>query len=232
MLRLKARVRKKTGKGEAKKIRKKGNIPATLYGKKVKGGLPLEIEKGEFQKFLKEKKGEGRVFIIEIEDEGKKEEHEVVVKETQWDWLEESLQHIDFYKITAGRKIGVRIPLNFVGKARGEKEGGIVEHLAREVEVEALPSQIPSSLEVDITNLGIGDFLTVKDIPCPQGVKILSPPEEVVVTVLSPVTEEEVEKLEEEKVTPTPEVEVVKKKVEKEEEVFPPEKPAEQEEKK
>lgn len=206
-VRLKVKLRDKVGKGYARKLRREGGLPAILYGPHLKISLPLEIEREDLHGFTSSlSKGE-TVITLDIINEKKNKEREVIVKDVQRDWLRGGLQHIDFYEITRGEEVSTAVPLSFIGKAEGEKLGGVVEHLLRDVKIECLPSNIPLNIEVDISSLDIGDFVDIKDLAIPSGVKVVNHPEERVVAVLPPTrVEEEVEEEEAEE-----EVEVIGK---------------------
>ncbi len=207
-VKLKVKLRDKIGTGYARKLRKKGGLPAILYGPHLKINLPLEIEQEDLRELISRlSKGE-TVITLNIINEKKNKEREVIVKDVQRDWLKEGLQHIDFYEITQGEEVSTAVPLSFIGEAKGEKLGGVVEHLLREVKVECLPRNIPSHIEIDVSSLDIGDYVNIKDLTIPSGVKVVNHPEERVVTVLHPTKiEEEVEEEEVEE-----EVEVIGKK--------------------
>ena len=214
--RLKVRVRYKKGKGYARKLRRKGFVPAILYGHRLKESIPLEVELKEFRRFLSlHPEAREKVFVLEVADQKGESEREVILKDIQYEPLKGILQHIDFYEITRGEKVTTFVPLSFVGEAKGVKKGGVVEYLRRELEIECLPQDIPSTIEVDITSLDVGDHLNVKDLKIPPKVRVLAHPEERVLSVVSPVRKEEIEE-EGVKVSPE-EVEVVGRKKEKEE---------------
>jgi len=214
---LKVKIRDKTGKEYAQKLRRKGALPAILYGPHLKKSLPLELGEEDLHGFLSHLlKGE-KVITLDIINEEKNKEREVIIKDVQRDWLKGNLQHIDFYEITRGEEVSTIVPLSFIGKAKGEKMGGVVEHLLREVKIECLPKNIPSAIEVDISSLDIGDFLDIKDLVIPSGVKVINHPEERVVTVLAPTRVEEEEVLEEKE----EEVEVISRKEKEGEDVSP-----------
>jgi len=215
---LKVKIRDRKGKGYARKLRREGNIPAILYGHHLRQSIPLEVELKEFRGFLSSYPGaREKVFILELADQKMNNQREVIVKDIQYDPLKRVLRHIDFYEITRGEKVTTVVPLSFVGEAKGVKKGGVVECLRRELEVECLPIDIPSAIEVDITLLDIGDHLSIKDLKISSKIKLIAHPEDRVVSVVSPVRREEIEKIEEEvKVSPE-EVEVVGKKKEEEE---------------
>lgn len=214
-LTLKAKLREKTGKGYARKLRREGMIPAVLYGPHLKESISLEVEKKDLKDIVSHRSPHEHILTLDIVNQRANKKREVIVKSAQRNWLRGGLQHIDFLEVTRGEKLTTTVPLSFMGKTQGEKVGGIVEHLVREVEVECLPRDIPPVIEVDVTPLDIGDSLRVKDLKVPPQVKVITHPEEIVVSVISPAPEEVVV-TEEEKV-PAEEVEVVGEKKEEEE---------------
>lgn len=214
-LTFKAKLREETGKGYARKLRREGMIPAILYGPHLKESIPLEVEKKELRDIMSHQRPHEQILTLDIVNQKVNKKREVIVKSAQKNWLRGGLQHIDFLEVTRGEKLTTTVSLSFVGKTRGEEVGGIVEHLVREVEVECLPGDIPPVIEVEVTPLGIGESVKVKDLRVPPQVKVITHPEEIVVSVISPAREEEVV-VEEEKVT-AEEVEVVDEKKEKEE---------------
>lgn len=214
-VRLKVKLRDRVGKQYARKLRKEGGLPAILYGPHLKISLPLEIEQEDLREFASRlSKGE-TVVTLDIINEEKNKEREVIIKDVQRDCLNGNLQHIDFYEVTRGEEVATAVPLSFIGKAEGEKLGGVVEHLLREVKIECLPQNIPLNIEIDVSSLEIGDFVDIKNLAIPSGVKIINHPEERVVTVLHPTRVEEEEVVEE----VGEEVEVIGKKEREGEEV-------------
>jgi len=216
---LRAKLRNGKGKSYTRKLRKRRNTPAVLYGHHLKKNLLLEIENRELYAFLSRYLKGGKVIKLQIANKKENRESmskEVIIKSIQEDPLKRTPQHIDFYEITWGEKVTATVPLSFLGRSRGEEKGGIVEHLLRELVIECFPEKIPSTIEVDITSLDIGDSLQVKDLRVPSGITIKNPPQEIVLSIISPRGKEKLEELEEEKVE---EVEVItekKEKVEKE----------------
>lgn len=186
---LKVKLRDRTGKEYVKKLRKNGLLPAVLYGPHLKKSLPLEVDIKELRSFLSQS-DKAKIITLEITDQKTDKQHNVIIKDLQWDLIKGDLQHLDFYAVTRGETVTTTVPISFVGKSQGEKIGGIVEHLVRELDLECLPKDLPSIIEVDITPLGLGDSLSVGDIKVPSGIKVLTHPQEVVVSVVSPAKEE------------------------------------------
>lgn len=214
-VRLKVKLRDRVGKQYARKLRKEGGLPAILYGPHLKISLPLEIEQEDLREFTSRLSEGEMVITLDIINEEKNKEREVIIKDVQRDCLNGNLQHIDFYEVTRGEEVATAVPLSFIGKAKGEKSGGVVEHLLREVKIECLPQNIPLNIEIDVSSLEIGDFVDIKDLAIPSGVKIINHPEERVVAVLHPTRVEEEEVVEE----VGEEVEVIGKKEREGEEV-------------
>jgi len=186
---LKVKLRDRTGKEYVKKLRKNGLLPAVLYGPHLKKSLPLEVDMKELRSFLSQS-DKAKIITLEITDQKTDKQHNVIIKDSQWDLIKGDLQHLDFYAVTRGETVTTTVPISFVGKSQGEKIGGIVEHLVRELDLECLPKDLPSIIEVDITPLGLGDSLSVGDVKVPSGVKVLTHPQEVVVSVVLPAKEE------------------------------------------
>lgn len=186
---LKAIKREKTGKEYAKKLRLKKVIPAILYGKGIKP-VALEIDGKELQDILKSGARENVVINLKVEGDPKIKEKTVLIREIQVDPVKEHIFHVDFNTISLTEKIKVKVPVHERGEAPGVKEGGIIDHVHREVEVECLPTEIPNRIDVSIDGLNIGDARYVKDLTFPKGVKCTLDPEEIVLSILAPKAEE------------------------------------------
>ncbi|MFN3567979.1 MAG: 50S ribosomal protein L25/general stress protein Ctc [Caldimicrobium sp.] len=179
---LQAETREKTGKEVSKKLRKKGLIPAILYGKDIQP-IPLTIRYSDFEKIYNKVKGETVIYTLEFND--KEFKKQAILKEIQRDPLTDRIIHIDFQSIEEGRPIEVEVPLEFVGKPIGITKGGILEIMLHELTIECLPSEIPDKIVVDISGLDIGDSLHVKDVQVPQGLKVKDHPEDTIATVVA-----------------------------------------------
>lgn len=211
MINLSAKIRKDLGK-KNKKFDQKDSLVAVLYGPEIKN-LPLELNRKEFEKVYKEA---GESSLISLSLEGKKEKFFVLIHEIQLDPLTGKLIHIDFYQPRLKEETEARIHLVFEGEAPAVKElgGTLVKNIA-EVEVKALPQNLPREIKVNIEGLKtFQDHILIKDIKLPEGVKILKKPEEIIVLVAPP------EKVEEELVKPIEEkVEEIGKVEKKKEEI-------------
>jgi len=175
------------GKGGARSLRRDGKIPAVLYGPK-RGTTAVFLDAKEFEKKLG---SQVRTQIVRLQSESDELSGRLVIlKETQRHPLSRSPLHADLYEVDVTAKIRVAVPIHFGGKAAGVELGGILQPIRREVEVLCLPLQIPESLEVDVSPLGIHDSLHVSDLSAPSGVEIPYDADFAIVTVLPPVVEE------------------------------------------
>ena len=199
---LKVVLRNETGKEANRKFRKEGMVPGVLYSPHDKSNLLLKIKREELTKLLTDNKR--GLLNLEIDDGKKKSKRLAMVKDFQYNSLKKQLVHIDFYGVTLKEKLTMRINVELFGESIGVKEGGILEFDLREVEVECLPSDVPGSFKLDISDLKIGDHLSVKDIEIPEGIKMLTESEKLIVSVSHP-TKQEVEAEEEEEAEETQE---------------------------
>ncbi|MGB9812911.1 MAG: 50S ribosomal protein L25/general stress protein Ctc [Thermovenabulum sp.] len=182
---LKAAERKLEGKGALKALRRAKKIPAVLYGKNMENKY-LAVDELEFLKAIK---GHGESVLIDLILNNEK--HTVIIKEIQKDYLNNVINHIDFYRVSMTDKIEVDVPIVLKGEPEGVKMGGVLQHQLDELTIEALPQDIPEHIEVDISHLKIGDVLTVKEIKLSDKITVLDDPDEIVVAVLAPTIEEE-----------------------------------------
>ncbi|MCJ7664245.1 MAG: 50S ribosomal protein L25 [Desulfobacterales bacterium] len=186
---LAAQWREGKGKEEARRLRHQGLIPAVVYGQRQET-IPVTLNPQELAKVLHG--GAGERTLINLTIEGLKDgpiTKTVILKEKQIDPLKRTWLHVDLYTIAMDEEISVGIPVRIVGKAAGVTvQGGILEQVLREIEVKCLPSDIPSSIDVDVSSLEIGDSIHVAEITLEKG-KILTDPGQTVVTVVAPKEE-------------------------------------------
>jgi len=186
---LKAESRTGTGKKTAKDLRIKGLIPANAY-KSGKPAMSLQISADDFMEVLHTKAGENVIITLKISGEGSPKDKTVLIKEIQRDPIKDGILHVDFNEISLTEVLKVNVPLAPRGEPIGVKvDGGILEHVMWELEVECLPTAIPEKIEVDVSNLKIGDAVYVKNITPPEGVKILTDPELISIIVKPPKVE-------------------------------------------
>ncbi len=185
---LKANQRGQAGKQAVKKLRAQKKIPAVVYGSGIKA-TPIDVSMDDFFRAVHTKAGEN--VIIQLTVSGPKTfEKTVVIKEIQHNPVTDAIEHVDFNAISMTEKIKVNVPLHIKGDAPGVKEGGILDVVHHEIEVECLPTNIPERLGADISTLKIGDSIHVREITFPAGVVSQLGPDEVVVTMHAPKAEE------------------------------------------
>jgi large subunit ribosomal protein L25 len=196
---LQATVRKTVGNGPARGLRRIGKIPAVLYGSKTEPVL-LSVNTRDVEQVLK-KGSIGQIILNLVIQNGKKITKAAMIKELQTHPVSGSFIHVDFYEIDMKRQINVMVPIVTKGISKGVELGGLLNIVRREVEILCLPGDIPESIEIDITDLDIGDAIHIEDIALGDDIEVSSDINFTVVTVLSPkveeVEEEEEEELEE-----------------------------------
>ncbi len=177
---VKAKQREGRGKNDARRTRAKGFIPVVVYG----GGaetVPAEAPLRELAALLRSEAGRNTIFTLDIEGVGASE---VMFSDRQIDPVRGRLVHADFQRLVKGQKIEVTVPLHLVGEPFGvREEQGVLEQIVREIEIKCDPRDIPDSIDVDVTNLGVHDVLHVSDIPVDAKIEILDPPDNVIATI-------------------------------------------------
>lgn len=193
---IKAKARAGRGKNDARRTRRMGMIPVTVYGgdgETVAAAAPLR----DLAALLRSEAGRNTIFTLDIEGVGPSE---VMFHDRQIDPVRGRLIHADFKRLVKGEKIEVTVPLHLSGEPIGVREQqGILEQVIREIEIRCEPREIPDSIDVDVTNLGVHDVLHVSDIQVGSNIEILNDPDQVLATVgivkeepvAAPVVEEE-----------------------------------------
>ncbi|NLA10982.1 MAG: 50S ribosomal protein L25 [Firmicutes bacterium] len=193
---LEAEIRSPLTRGELNELRREGRVPAVLYGR-GKETRSLMVD-GRLLRRVLAAGGTNVLIDLEIGGDADSARETVMLKEIQRHlWQPDHLLHVDFIRISMEDEIEVEVPLNFVGEAVGTIEGGIIQILLREVSVRCLPVNIPELLEIDLSSLEIGDSVSVGSLTLPEGVTLLTEPEEPLAQVLAPEEEEEEEEEEE-----------------------------------
>jgi large subunit ribosomal protein L25 len=204
-VRLKVQARDSRGSAESRRLRANGLVPGVLYGN---GGnaQPFCIQERELRKALTG--DHGLHAILDVVLEGQQKAHHAVLKEYQLDPTRARLLHIDLQEVRLDQVIHAQVVVELVGESEGVKEGGVLSQIQREVNVEALPMEVPDRLELDVSRMKIGDTLRLSDLRVPEGAKLLDDPEIVLATVTPPTKIEEPEIVEEELEGELPEGEV------------------------
>lgn len=173
-------------KGYLTELRKKGYVPAVYY---VHGEENLYVAVPE--KKLKSVVFSPETYLInlEIEGVGKKT---CILKEFQLDPVTDQILHVDFHGLKAGERINVEVAIHLVGVPVGVREGGIIQHSLHKIELECLPDQIPDKIDVDVSNLKIGDSIHVKDLQIPNA-RVVTNPESTIITIVPPALHRETE---------------------------------------
>jgi large subunit ribosomal protein L25 len=181
-----AQNRTERGKNTNRRLRVKGLIPGVLYGA-AKKPVPLSVSPKEIGAILRSKTGENTLFDLDLDGSRRK----VILKEFQFEPLKGHLLHADFYEVALDKELQVNVHVELVGTPVGVKvQGGIVDWVTRELEVECLPADIPEKITVDISALEIGKHVRVAEIKAPDKVKILTEPDIVIAHVVAPRAEE------------------------------------------
>jgi len=196
IIQLKANLRKEQGKGAAGVMRRQGRVPAVLYGP---GETPvmLSVFERDLNKALKKGSIRQMMFNLTIEN-GEKSNRTVMIKELQSHPVSRDLLHVDFYKIAMDRKLRIRIPVVAKGHAPGEEIGGILQIVRREIDILCLPMEVPETIEIDVSTLGMGESIHANEIPLPENIELAEDANYTVVTVSSPKAEAAPEAEEEE----------------------------------
>ncbi|MDQ4148613.1 MAG: 50S ribosomal protein L25/general stress protein Ctc [Actinomycetota bacterium] len=176
---LEAAARTETGKGPARRARAAGKVPAVLYGPSVQP-TSLVVDSKQMIQALQTEAGAN--VLINLAVDGSR--YLTVPREIQKHPIKGTILHVDFVQVARDVKINADVPVHFVGESRGVKEGGQLDVHLHELKVEALPTDVPAAIEVDISGLGIGDPLKVSDVVLPAGVEVVNPPEDLVVAII------------------------------------------------
>jgi large subunit ribosomal protein L25 len=184
------------GNGPARRLRQAGQVPAVFYGPKTKSVL-LSVNKNDLDLIFKKGRISQIILNLVIQNNGETYTRPAMIKELQVHPVSRNYLHIDFYEIDMDRKVTVKIPVVTTGQSVGIERGGILQIIRRELEVQCLPFDVPKSIEIDITDLDMGDSIHVEDISLDGEVEFFSEASLTVVTMLSPKVEEEPEEEEE-----------------------------------
>jgi large subunit ribosomal protein L25 len=173
--------REVTGKGAARKIRATGHVPGVVYGR---GGDPIKISVDARELFHTLHTDAGMNVLVELHMDADKVL--AMPREVQRDHIRGVFKHVDFIRIARDEKITVEIPVQLVGESSGVKEGGVIEHHLWSVQVEAFPQDVPTSIEVDISGVGLHEAFKVSELKLPDTLTILTDPDESIVSVMPP----------------------------------------------
>lgn len=183
---LNAEKRSRAGKGIARSLRREGKVPAVIY--RAGDALPIQMNRKELSRFIQANAGEQVMVDLRFPDGDSKM---ALVKEYQLDPVRGELLHSDFFEVSLSEEVRVTVHIVTRGEAIGVKrDGGILQHGIRDIEIQCLPDRIPGHIEVDVSGLETGDGIHVSDLALGEGIKVLTDLGEIIVTVTSPIVEE------------------------------------------
>jgi len=187
---LEIQPRDELGKNKVKGLRGKGFIPAVIYAEGKKSQA-IKVSHRQLWQLIHQHRLESMVINLKIQDDKKQKGRSCLIKEIQYDPVKGDIIHVDFNEISLTKVIKVNVPVVAKAEPIGVKqEGGSLEHILWEIEVECLPTDIPKGIEVDVSQLKIGDAIHIKDITFPPNIKVLNAPEAIVFSVTAPIKEE------------------------------------------
>lgn len=184
---LNVETRVRTGKGGSRKVRQDGLVPAVVYGKGVEA-LNLRLDPKALQKAVATEAGWNT--LITLKGDGPFDGLVVILKDMQIDAIRRNPMHVDFLAIDLNKTLAVMVPVQPVGKSQGEIEGGTLQLVRHEVEVYCLPTNIPTSIEIDVTALNIGEVVHIDELSLPEGVESQHDVNFTVLTVVGRMAEE------------------------------------------
>lgn len=182
--------RQSVGKNEARRSRVAGKVPAVVYGAK-KETVSVFVNDKALTDAFRRGAGDNAIYLLKMAGTG--QSRHAMIKDLTRDPVSRRLVHVDFLRVMMDVKVTVSVPLELTGTARGVKQdGGILDFVTRDVEIECLPGEIPAHIAVDVSEVGMGESLRMAQVIAPPGVKILEDAGRVVVHVAHPAKEEEV----------------------------------------
>lgn len=181
---IEAQKREKTGKSGNRKLRENGRVPAVLYGRDLES-VNLQVNRRDIRALLKE--GALKNVLVNLELEGESESRPVLIKDADIHPVKSELLHVDFHQVSPEEEVQVEVPIELVGESVGvEQEDGIIDQPLRVLEVSCEANNIPASVEVDITEMEIGDVIFVSDIKTDSGVEMLTNKSRTVLSIQPP----------------------------------------------
>lgn len=178
---LRAQERLTTGKNKARQSRASGRVPVSLYGHKTEA-ISLDVDSREFDGIMRAHAGAHIIMKLKVDGRA---DASVIVREIQRHPVRDHILHVDLFSVALDETIVTGVQIRVVGDSAGIREGGVLQHGVRDVQIEALPTALPEFIEVDITELTVGQSLHAGDIKLAPGLRLASSPDEVVATVLA-----------------------------------------------
>jgi large subunit ribosomal protein L25 len=187
MIGLDAQSRVASGKGEARRLRASGRVPAVAYGKGLASTL-LSVSPKDILSILKSERGRNSVIQMEV---AAGEKLLVMIRDYSYHPVLRALEHVDFIQVKLDKPVDVEVPLVPLGKPVGVTTGGIIRQVYRTIPVRCVPDKIPLKLEIDISHLKLNEHVSTQDLKLPAGVSVRLPPEQTIVAVVTPEKERE-----------------------------------------
>lgn len=187
-VRINVSKRELRGKGGARASRRAGRVPGILYGPDE--NVALAVDHQELDRVLRSVSSGNAILDLSMEGR-ESEDIKAIIKEVQRHPVTEAVVHFDLEHIRMDQRVRVHVPLHLIGTPAGVKEGGILEHLARDIELDCVAAKIPASIDVDVTNLERNESIHVRDLALDPDMHVMNPPDQVVAMVVSPATETE-----------------------------------------
>lgn len=182
---LNTEIRELKGKGPAGRLRAQGRVPAVLYGPR-RQPLMLAVDAKQLERVLAKAGSEQILVDLNLTSSGGSGVHPAMLKELQTDHVSDKIIHADFYEISLDQEIEIEVPVRLVNTPVGVKNGGVLEHVKREIVVSCLPDNAVGFLELDVGGLDMGQSLHIKDIVLPQGLRAVEDPNLTVAVVSAP----------------------------------------------
>lgn len=180
--------RRDLGKNPCRRMRREGRVPANVYGMELKP-FAVSVAPRQIEEVLRLESGRNTILTLSMSGAG--QSREVMLREMQRDPVSGKLVHIDFVRVDPDKKLQVAVPVRLLGTATGVKnEGGVLDFVHRQVEVSCLPAAIPEHLDVDVSELHVGQHVSVKDLAAVANVELLDDPETILAVVSAPRVEE------------------------------------------
>ncbi len=195
LIELNAKTRENSGKGACRQLRRENQFPAVVYGAKKEAAM-LSLDTSDFDKIIRDHGSTGLFFSLKVEGESGAERI-VMLKDLQMDTFGLNYLHLDLHEIDMDTKVRVVVPVETIGESKGVKEGGLLQIIRRELEVLCKPADTPDSVQIDITDLDVGDAVHVEEIDMGDAVEIPHDVNFTIITVVAPSLEEEEEEEEE-----------------------------------
>jgi large subunit ribosomal protein L25 len=181
--------RTETGTNANRRLRQSGKIPAVVYGG-GKDTVPIVVDRKTLIDLMKSGENENAIFLLKLADSGGQERH-AMIHDLQIDPLTRQVIHIDFQRIVMTEKVRVQVPIELTGTAYGVKtEGGMIDFVHREVAVSCLPGDIPGHIELDVTDLHVGQHVEARELKLPDGVDLAEEPDRVIISLSHTKAEE------------------------------------------